>query len=103
MDNTQNYISENKERFLDELLDLLRIPSISADATYSADVHKTAEHIAESLTKAGAENVARELSYPAMVVDQTMIDRRVKKHFDRYTPMLARFRQGSCHPHFAAH
>ena len=51
MDKTQNYISENKERFLEELLDLLRIPSISADPEYAGDVQKTAEHIAESLTK----------------------------------------------------
>jgi len=57
MDNTQAFISENKERFLDELLDLLRVPSISADAAYAGDVRKTAEVISNRLKEAGAENV----------------------------------------------
>ena len=38
MNNTQQYTQENKQRFLDELLDLLRIPSISADPAYQNDV-----------------------------------------------------------------
>ncbi len=57
MDNVQTYISSHKERFLEELLELLKIPSISADSAYSADVRRTAEYIAEKLTSAGAENV----------------------------------------------
>lgn len=39
------YIHENRQRFLDELFELLRIPSVSADAKYDADVKKTAEFI----------------------------------------------------------
>jgi len=72
MDKTQNYISENKERFLDELLELLRIPSISADANYSDDVHKTAAHIADNLTKSGAENVevCPTAGYPVVYADK---------------------------------
>ena len=57
MDNTQAFISENKERFLDELLDLLRIPSISADPSYAGDVRKTAEVVLNRLKEAGADNV----------------------------------------------
>ena len=49
MENTQAFISENKQRFLDELLDLLRIPSVSADPAFAGDVVKTAETIAERL------------------------------------------------------
>ena len=52
------YISENKERFLNELIELLKIPSISADSNYSGDVRKMAEELAERLKEAGAENVA---------------------------------------------
>jgi acetylornithine deacetylase/succinyl-diaminopimelate desuccinylase-like protein len=52
-----NYLEKNKDRFLDELLDLLKIPSVSADPSYSADVHKTASFIADKLKAAGAENV----------------------------------------------
>ena len=33
----QEYLAEHKERFLEELFELLRIPSISADSSYKAD------------------------------------------------------------------
>jgi acetylornithine deacetylase/succinyl-diaminopimelate desuccinylase-like protein len=52
-----DYISSNKERFLNELLDLLKIPSISADNKYSADVLKTAEAVKTRLIEAGADKV----------------------------------------------
>lgn len=57
MDNLLPYLEQNKERFLNELLDLLRIPSISADAQYAGDVNKAAEFVSEQLKKAGADNV----------------------------------------------
>src|SRR5690606_6344180 len=47
----------NKQRFLDELFELLRFPSVSADPKYSGDVVKTAEFVAEKLRAAGADNV----------------------------------------------
>ncbi len=40
-----DYLAENKERFLNELLDLLRIPSVSADSHYKNDVAKCAEAV----------------------------------------------------------
>ncbi len=49
----QKYIEEHKERFLEELLDLLRIPSISADSKYRDDVMKTAELVKDHLVQAG--------------------------------------------------
>lgn len=57
MQNVQNYIKDSQQRFLNELLDLLRIPSISADSKYAKDVVRTAEFVADSLRKAGADNV----------------------------------------------
>lgn len=57
MNHIKNYIQENKERFINELFDLLRIPSISADAAYNSDVVKTAEEVKKRLIEAGAENV----------------------------------------------
>lgn len=52
-----DYINTNKERFLNELFDLLRIPSVSADPKYKNDVIKTAEVIKEKLIAAGADKV----------------------------------------------
>ena len=50
-------IQENKQRYLDELFDLLRIPSVSADPAYKADVFRTADEVAKRLKEAGADNV----------------------------------------------
>lgn len=55
MKKTQAYIQENKDRFLDELFDLLRIPSISAESAHKEDMVSCAEHIAQSLIEAGAD------------------------------------------------
>lgn len=52
-----NYINENKERVLNELLELLRIPSVSADSKYKGDVIKTAEAVKVRLMEAGADKV----------------------------------------------
>lgn len=52
---TNKYISENRQRFLDELFDLLRIPSISAQSEHRGDMVKCAEWLAASLKKAGAD------------------------------------------------
>lgn len=52
----KQYLEQNKDRFINELLDLLRIPSISADPKYKADVIKTAEAVKKSLIDVGAEN-----------------------------------------------
>lgn len=55
MASQQDYIAQNKDRFLDELLDLLRIPSVSADSHYKADVARCADAVKESLLKAGCD------------------------------------------------
>ena len=57
MDKVQSYIQRNQKRFLDELLEWLTIPSISADSKYKGDVAKAAAFIADKLKTAGAENV----------------------------------------------
>ena len=53
MQSIQSYIKANKDRFLGELIELLKIPSISADSAYKGDVLKTAEVIKTSLENAG--------------------------------------------------
>lgn len=51
------YLDQNKERVLNELLDLLKIPSISADTKYKEDVLKTAGAVKQRLEEAGADKV----------------------------------------------
>jgi acetylornithine deacetylase/succinyl-diaminopimelate desuccinylase-like protein len=57
MNLTQKYIQQNKNKFVNELLELLKIPSVSADPAYSKDVHATADSVAQSLREAGADKV----------------------------------------------
>jgi len=51
-----NYLEANKQRFLDELLELLRIPSVSADSTFKGDVRRAAEFVKDKLQAAGLDN-----------------------------------------------
>lgn len=53
----QSYIQSNQDRFLSELFELLRIPSVSADSRHKGDVRKAAEYVAQKLTEAGADSV----------------------------------------------
>ena len=51
------YIQGNKQRFLDELIELLKIPSISADSKYNKETYQTAEEVKKRLVEAGADKV----------------------------------------------
>lgn len=53
----KEYINRNKERFLAELFDWLRIPSVSADSRHKGDVRKAAEFVKEKLATAGVDKV----------------------------------------------
>ncbi len=57
MENISSYIQEHKNRFLNELFELLKIPSVSADPSFSKDVLIAAGKIKDSLEKAGCDHV----------------------------------------------
>ena len=57
MQQIKQYVEQNKQRFLDELFELLRFPSVSADPKYKQDVLKTADYVAQKLQEAGADHV----------------------------------------------
>ena len=75
MQQLQTYFTENRQRYLDELLELLRIPSVSADPKYAGDVRRMAEATAEHLRLAGADAVEiHETPGHPIVYAQKMID-----------------------------
>ena len=51
------FARQNSRRFLDELLDMLRIPSISTLPEHKADIERAARFVAEDLKRTGLENV----------------------------------------------
>ena len=82
------YIEKNKDRFLNELFELLRIPSVSADAAYKNDVIKTASVIKGNLIAAGAEKVeiCETAGYPIVygekIIDPQLPTVLVYGHYD---------------------
>ncbi len=52
----KDYQDKNKDRFLNEMLDLLRIPSVSAKSEHKADMQKCAEAVRKSLLDAGCDS-----------------------------------------------
>lgn len=83
-----SYIETHKERFLNELFELLRIPSVSADPKYANDVQKTAEVIKEKLIAAGAEKVevCKTAGHPIVcgekIIDEKLPTVLVYGHYD---------------------
>ncbi len=86
--NQKEYIAQNQERFLSELFDFLRIPSISADPAFAAEVRKTAEFVKLSLEKVGAQNVVLEetagnpIVYGEKIIDSNLPTVLVYGHYD---------------------
>jgi acetylornithine deacetylase/succinyl-diaminopimelate desuccinylase-like protein len=75
MEKQSQFLVSNKDRFLSELIDLLKIPSISADPNYKAEIFKAAEFIKEKLISAGADKVeiCQTAGYP-VVYGEKIID-----------------------------
>jgi acetylornithine deacetylase/succinyl-diaminopimelate desuccinylase-like protein len=88
MDNLNTYVKENKDRFIAELIELLKIPSISADVNYKKDVLKTADAIKDSLEKAGCDKVeiCETPGYPVVygekLIDSSLPTVLVYGHYD---------------------
>jgi len=92
MKEIQAHIQEHKDRFLDELLDLLRMPSISADAAYKKDIINTAEFLKAKLEDAGADKVAlyetagNPVLYGEKMIDPSLPTVLVYGHYDVQPP-----------------
>ncbi len=92
MQNIKDYVEQNKQRFLDELFELLRFPSVSADPKYAGDVKKTAAYVAEKLKEAGADQVeicptaGHPIVYGEKMVDPDKPTVLVYGHYDVQPP-----------------
>lgn len=84
----QEYIHQHKDRFISELLDLLKIPSISADSKYKGEVRRAAAFIKEKLLKAGAEKAelcetaGHPIVYGEKIIDTSLPTVLVYGHYD---------------------
>ncbi len=86
--NRNNYIEANKDRFLNELIELLKIPSVSADSSFAKDTLKAADYVKEALIKAGVDlaEVIPTKGYPVVyaekMVDASLPTILVYGHYD---------------------
>ena len=92
MQTVQQYIASNKDRFVSELMDMLRIPSISADSKYKADVARCAEFVKASLLQAGATKAeicpteGHPIVYGEKIIDASLPTVLVYGHYDVQPP-----------------
>jgi acetylornithine deacetylase/succinyl-diaminopimelate desuccinylase-like protein len=88
----KEYISKNQERFLAELFELLRIPSVSADSKHAGDVRKAAEFLLEKLKQAGVdkaelcETAGYPIVYAEKIIDPKLPTVLVYGHYDVQPP-----------------
>lgn len=92
MSTVNAYVQEHKNRFINELIDLLKIPSVSADSKYEKDVLHTADFVLESLQKAGCDNVelcetpGYPIVYGEKIIDKNLPTVLVYGHYDVQPP-----------------
>ncbi len=85
---SKTYIAQHKDKFLNELIDLLRIPSVSTDANYKEDVLAAADFIRARLVDAGADEVeiCQTSGYPIVyaekIIDPSLPTVLVYGHYD---------------------
>lgn len=85
---TQEYINKNKNRFLNELFEFIKIPSVSADIKFKDDVLKAANFLENNLNKIGADNVqifptdGHPIVYAEKIIDPSLPTVLVYGHYD---------------------
>jgi acetylornithine deacetylase/succinyl-diaminopimelate desuccinylase-like protein len=88
MESINNYIEEHKERFLDELFGLIRIPSISSQSEHKQDMYKAAEYWKNLLLEAGADKAevydteGHPVTYGEKIIDPSLPTVLVYGHMD---------------------
>ena len=92
MEKALEYAKQHGDRFVTELEDFLRIPSISTDPAYAGDVRRAAEWLADNLRRVGMEKVevmdtpGHPIVYAEHVVDPSRPTVLVYGHYDVQPP-----------------
>ncbi len=92
MQQLKDYLSENKNRFVEELISLLKIPSISADPAFTQDVLNTADAVHKALLDAGCDMVeihtteGYPIVYGEKIIDPNLPTVLVYGHYDVQPP-----------------
>ncbi|HSU28216.1 MAG TPA: M20/M25/M40 family metallo-hydrolase, partial [Chitinophagaceae bacterium] len=88
----KDYLEKNKDRFLDEMLDLLRIPSVSAKSEHKPDMQRCAEAVKKSLLDAGCDKAeviptdGHPVVYGEKIIDKSKPTVLVYGHYDVQPP-----------------
>jgi acetylornithine deacetylase/succinyl-diaminopimelate desuccinylase-like protein len=86
------YIADNGNRFIAELFEWLRIPSVSADSRHKADVRRAATFLSGKLIEAGVDNVqiyetkGHPIVYGEKIIDASLPTVLVYGHYDVQPP-----------------
>ena len=92
MEETQKYIESNKTRFLEELINLLKIPSVSADSKHVSDMRRAADAVKRYLDVAGVsrseimETKGHPIVFAERLVDEKLPTVLVYGHYDVQPP-----------------
>lgn len=88
----QDYLEKNKDRFLNEMLDLLRIPSVSAKKEHKDDMIRCAEAVQKSLLASGCDKAevmptaGHPVVYGEKIVNPSLPTVLVYGHYDVQPP-----------------
>ncbi len=88
MNNIKTYVEQHKDRFIEELITLLKMPSVSADSAFSQDVINTSEAVKIALEKAGCDQVevcetpGYPIVYGEKIIDPNLPTVLVYGHYD---------------------
>ncbi len=88
MEHIKNYVEANKQRFLDELFGLIRIPSISSISDHKPDMEKAAQYWRASILAAGADKAevmpsdGNPVVYGEKIIDPKLPTVLVYGHYD---------------------
>ena len=88
MDKVKKYIEENKDRFLEELFELIRIPSISSEKAHKDDMYKAAEFWKKAIVESGGdkaeiyETAGNPIVYGEKIINPDLPTVLVYGHYD---------------------